>query len=167
VKFLTLIRHAKSSWKNPQLTDFERPLNKRGENDAPRMAERFRACEPSPDLLVSSPAARALETARVFARELGHPLSRLALREDVYDAGVSDLLRVVQSFDDRLDHVAVCGHNPALTELCRLLTAAPIDNIPTCGIAQIRLRVESWTETSPGCGTLAHFDYPKKHRKGD
>lgn len=167
MKLLSLIRHAKSSWNNPQLTDFERPLNKRGERDAPRMAARFRACKPSPDLLVSSPATRAVETARVFSRELGHPLSKLALQEDLYGADAWDVLRLVQGFDDRLDHIAVCGHNPALTEFCQLLTAAPIDNIPTCGIAQIRLRVESWSETSPGCGRLAHFDFPKKRRKAD
>ncbi len=164
MKLLTLVRHAKSSWKDADLTDFERPLNKRGERNAPVMGRKFAAALPRPDLFVASPAKRALATAQIFTAEAALPAPPLALEPDLYEADVPDFLRVIRGLDPAAQHVAIFAHNPALTEVANLLSDAGIPNIPTSGLVRIRLNVERWTDVTGHCGALEGIDLTDKER---
>jgi phosphohistidine phosphatase len=162
MKRLTLVRHAKSSWKDPELTDFDRPLNKRGKQDAPLMGERLAALEQRPELLVSSPAKRASKTARLIARELKIPDEQLIFKPEIYEAEPDALLEVVRGLDDRWEHVLLVGHNPGLTDLGNLLADCGIENIPTCGVLCLDFDAEGWQSLGPKSGILVFYDYPKK-----
>ncbi len=143
MKRLTLIRHAKSSWSHPEVDDFDRPLNKRGEKDAPMMGKRLAHQHAKPDLIISSPAHRAISTAIIMAQEIRFPIKAIVTNQDLYAADVSDLMRVLQQIDDTFDHVMVVGHNPGLTSLSYYLTQYQVDNIPTCGVVCIDCAIDS------------------------
>lgn len=164
MKNLILIRHAKSSWDDPALDDRDRPLNGRGKRDAPLMGAVLKERGLSPDRIVSSPARRALKTAKSIATAIGHPVGEIALDERVYLAEATTLLEVIQQFPETARQVVMFGHNPGFTELVNLLTDAGIGNVPTCGVASIEFSVASWSAVSPGSGRLGYFDYPKRHR---
>jgi len=159
---LTLVRHAKSDWSLPGQQDWDRPLNKRGQRDVPEMARRLRARRLRPDLVLSSPAVRALTTATVMARELRLDVSRIAQDERLYLAGAQDLLAVVRELGGDALHVMVFGHNPGITDFANRLSAGDqIDNLPTCGVFTATFDVASWDQLEPGTGDDAEFDYPK------
>ncbi|MGQ0700957.1 MAG: SixA phosphatase family protein [Panacagrimonas sp.] len=158
---LTLVRHAKSSWGDPGLDDFARPLNERGRRDAPAMALRVRKLKRLPDRLVSSPALRAITTARIFADSLNVRAKDIELGPQIYDASCKALLEVVRSLDPEVRHVMLFGHNPGFSELGRLLATCPFDEMPTCAVVCLELQVSSWRETGPGCGRVAEYLYPK------
>ena len=163
MKRLILMRHAKSSWDQPDLADFDRPLNKRGKRDAPLMARRLRDLPEKPDLILTSPAERALSTARIVADEIGFPKKKIVRRKDIYLAASGELLGVLQTIDNPLSRVLLCGHNPGLTNLGNYLANLHIVNIPTCGVVCLELAVDSWADLAQGCGTLVYFDFPKRH----
>jgi len=160
---LTLIRHAKSSWKDAALKDFDRPLNKRGRHDAPLMGRVIQHSGLRFDRIVSSPAQRAITTARLVAAELGYPEQQIQAREDLYEASAGQLLRCVQSLDDGWHSVALVAHNPGLTQLCNELSDAAIDNLPTCGVAVMDFDVDSWQAVHPQLGRLTRFEYPRMY----
>jgi phosphohistidine phosphatase len=162
LKRLTLVRHAKSSWKDPELTDFDRPLSKRGKRDAPLMGERLAGRDSRPELILSSPAKRARKTAKLMARKLELAADRLILEAEIYEAEPEALLKVIRGLDDRWAHVLLIGHNPGLTELGNLLADCGIENIPTCGALCLDFAAESWRSLGPQSGTLVFYDYPKK-----
>jgi phosphohistidine phosphatase len=162
MKSLTLIRHAKSSWKDVYLLDVDRPLNKRGKRDAPVMGRRLAERESTPDLLISSPATRALVTAQVIAEEIGYPLEDIVVDERIYGAGVTELLRVVRGLDDALDHVMCFGHNPGLTDFVNYLSPDTIGNVPTCGVLEFTFDIDTWVRVGHVEPTHIHFDYPKR-----
>lgn len=161
MKRLTLVRHAKSSWKDRSLRDFDRPLNKRGKHDAPMMGERLAKAKVKPDLIVSSPAQRALKTARVIADAIGYPRKQISEQKSIYEASHAALLELVQRFDDTFQHVMLFGHNPAFTYLANSLIREHIENVPTCGIVCIDFDVSSWADIGSDKGQLVFFDYPK------
>lgn len=158
---LTLVRHAKSSWGDPGLSDFERPLNARGLRDAPVMAERLHKQRRLPDLLVSSPALRAITTAQVFGKRLGIAAGNIEKSPCIYEASVNVLAQLVRGFDPRLRNVLMFGHNPGFSEFARLLATCPFDDMPTCAVASFELRIGEWRELGLGCGRLASYLYPK------
>ena len=160
VKTLYLCRHAKSSWKNPDLADFDRPLNNRGKRDAPEAGKRLQATGAKPQLLISSPAKRAIKTAQEVAAQLGYPKRKISTDERVYGG---DLLSVIHKIDDSHGCVALFGHNPGLTGLAEWLTGERIGNIPTSGICGIKFDLPSWSQVDNHTGKLVFFDYPKKH----
>jgi phosphohistidine phosphatase len=161
---LTLIRHAKSSWGEPELSDFDRPLNGRGLDDAPMMGRVMKNNGLEFDRMVSSPAQRAITTARLIAAETGHPEGAIATRTEMYDASVDTLLDCVQSLDAREPRTALVGHNPGMTQLYNALTGETLDNLPTCAVAVIEFDLDDWRAVHPGLGRVALFEYPKKHR---
>ena len=158
---MILVRHAKSSWKHPGLPDRLRPLNKRGQHDAPVMGKRLAKREITPDLIVSSPAARAMATAESIAREIGHPEEEIRADERLYGASAFELLEIIQELDDALEHVMLIGHNPGLTDLANDL-GCDIDNIPTCGIVEMEFDTDSWAHVDDVDPACVDFDYPKK-----
>lgn len=158
MKTLVLVRHAKSSWKDPELADFDRPLNKRGRRDAPFMARAFAKRGLAVDALVSSSANRALLTARAFAEALG---LEVAADRKYYAASVQDWMRFIGEFPESARTVVAFGHNPELTELANRLAGTEIDNVPTSGTVAVRFAAETWAGAKGG--ELLFFDYPKRH----
>jgi phosphohistidine phosphatase len=164
MKRLTLVRHAKSDWSLPGQNDWDRPLNKRGQRDAPEMARRLRSRRLKPDLILSSPAVRALTTATVMARELKVPAARVQQDERLYLASPSDLLAVIRELGGEAKHLMVFGHNPGMTECANQLSAGDqIDNLPTCGVFTAQFDIAAWSELDLNSGQDAEFDYPKNH----
>jgi phosphohistidine phosphatase len=161
MKMLYVIRHAKSSWDNPLLNDFGRPLNERGERDAPRMGKRLKERDVVPDLLLSSPASRALTTCEKIAAALAYPVANIKTNRDLYHAEDEEILQIVKKINDQHNIVLIFGHNPGLTDFVNRLTDTRIDNVPTCGIVACSLRVTSWQEVDWGKGEVEFFDYPK------
>ncbi|MEN8190008.1 MAG: histidine phosphatase family protein [Thermodesulfobacteriota bacterium] len=161
---LILIRHAKSSWADPRLSDWERPLNGRGKRDAPFMGQRLARHHCLPDRVIASPAKRARKTARVICKKLSFAKKKILFDDLLYTADLMDLYRVVRSCEDTVNRLFVVGHNFVITDFAVDLTGVHIDNIPTCGIAGIRFPSSSWSTVAPRSGKLLFFDYPKKHR---
>lgn len=160
-KRLLLIRHAKSDWGNASLRDFDRPLNKRGKKNAPEMAARLIKAQIKPNLLVSSPALRALTTATLFAEAWQIAPKAIKQEPKIYEASEKTLLSIVNGFDDEYETVALFGHNPGITDFANLLSDGHIYNMPTCSVAIIDFDLDSWALISSGTGNLAVFDYPK------
>lgn len=160
-KRLTLLRHAKSSWNNPSLDDRDRPLNKRGERDAPMMGQRLLKKNTRPSLILTSPAKRARQTARLIAREIGYPIEFLQTESDLYLAAPKKILDVIAQQDNTFNDLVVCGHNPGITELTNRLSGKSIDNVPTCGMVFLEADISSWDELGKTRCNLQEFDYPK------
>jgi phosphohistidine phosphatase len=159
---LTLVRHAKSDWSLPGQQDWDRPLNKRGQRDAPEMARRLRSRRLRPDLVLTSPAVRAVTTATVMARELKLNVARIAQDERLYLAGPQEMMQVVRELGGDAVHVMMFGHNPGITDFAnRLSSGDQIDNLPTCGVFTATFDVASWDTLEWGSGDDAEFDYPK------
>lgn len=165
MKQLYLIRHAKSSWDHPGLSDFDRPLNKRGERDAPRMGKRIKEREVAPDLMLSSPANRALTTCKEIAKILGYAKERIKTDERLYHADEDDMLHVLSEQTDNNEIIFLYGHNPGLTTFANELFNQNIPNIPTCGIVAGKLNISSWKEIELGCGKMELFDFPKRNKR--
>ncbi len=160
-KILYLVRHAKSSWKDASLSDMDRPLNKRGRRNSPEMGERMRVQGHHPDLIISSPANRAISTARNIARELDFDESEIVTDHDLYFSGAKSMLNVLESVDDRYRKVMMTGHNPTMEYLANRLCRTHHLNMPTCAIAIIGFDMESWAELHSTDGVLLGYDYPK------
>ena len=151
-----LLRHAKSSWDDTSLPDRERPLEPRGERDAAKMSKRWSQRHAKPDLIMSSPAARALATANVVAQGLDYKTKNIAVDDRLYAATVDALLAVIEALDDRLDRVMLVGHNPGFTELAHHFDSK-ITHMPTCALAEFSFDVDIWVgigQVKPTCTSL-------------
>ena len=164
MKTIYLVRHAKSDWGNASTGDFDRTLNQRGMKAAPFMAARLKQKGILPELVISSPATRALTTAVLFCETLGLPEEQIQQRIEIYRGGVLDLLKIVQQIPDTCMTAMLFGHNPTLTEFSNLLAGSYIGNMVTCGVAKIDLEIDSWKSANPDSGKLAWYDFPKKHQ---
>jgi phosphohistidine phosphatase len=163
MRTLTLIRHAKSSWKDSTLNDFDRPLNKRGTHDAPLMGRLLREQGIAFDLLVTSPALRALTTARLIAEALDYPERDLSVQPELYDADIKQLLAVIHRLPDQATTVGLVAHNPGLTGLCNYLSGENIENLPTCAVAAIAFDLDNWQAVWRNSGRLVRYEYPRKY----
>jgi len=166
LKRITLLRHAKSSHDDLSLMDRERPLSKRGERDAPLMAQRMLDRGARPSLILTSPAQRARQTARLIARKINYPIEFVQGEEELYLAGPETLLEVVGHQDNNFNDLVVCAHNTGITQLANRLGRASIDNVPTCGMVVLEAEVNSWAELPSAHCTLIHFDYPGNRDTG-
>lgn len=160
---LFLVRHAKSSWDDPDLADHARPLNKRGKRDAAAMAQRLAHRPSRPELIVTSPATRARRTAEAMAAALGFEPESLVVDPRIYDATVTRLLEVIRSLDDRHARVMLVGHHPGVSDLVTALANAKIEKMPTCSVAEVRCEVPSWTDVRDGGAALVELLTPKDH----
>jgi phosphohistidine phosphatase len=140
---LYLVRHAKSSWGEPSLPDRERPLNDRGKRDAPKMGRRLAALGVSPDVILASPARRALKTARILAEELGYRLEDIRVDARLYASEPDVLLQVIRELGDGKKCVMLVGHNPEMTELAHRFSSG-ITHLPTCAVAEFAFAADSW-----------------------
>jgi len=160
-KVLLIVRHAKAEETDFKKPDFKRVLNERGEKNAKEMAKRLKKKNLIPQKLFSSPALRAISTARYFADEFKIPQSEIIQDMEVYDALTINLLDCINRIDNKTDFVAIFGHNPSITDLVNKLCGSNIHNIPTCGMALISFPFESWQMLSQGTGELILYDFPK------
>jgi phosphohistidine phosphatase len=142
MKTVLILRHAKSSWKVPDITDHDRPLNRRGKRDAPKMGRLLKEKELVPDLVISSTATRAKDTASAVAKNSGYKGKKIKF-ESLYAAEPADYLAVIREITDNYQRVLIVGHNPSVEELIEMLTGE-IHIIPTCTLAQIEFVIENW-----------------------
>ena len=162
MKTLTLIRHAKSSWKDRTLRDRERPLNKRGTRDAPVTGQRIAAAGIRPSLIVSSPAVRAWTTAKAIAGELGYPIEFLQRDDNLYLASLDNWLDVVAAQEASFNSIMLFGHNPGLTDFANYLSPGLTHNVPTAGVVSVNIDRDDWLLYERPQTELALYDYPKK-----
>lgn len=160
-KTLILVRHAKSSWDDNSLPDFDRPLNDRGKGDAPVMARKLRDQKVKIDAFFSSPAQRAKKTASIFAKEYDTNKKDINLVPELYEAEVQDFYEVIGKVDRDYQNIAVFSHNPGITDFANSLTETRIDNIPTCGIFAIRVDSKKWSDFKDSKKEFWFFDSPK------
>ena len=164
MKTLILIRHAKSSWDDDSLEDKQRPLNDRGLRDAPVMGKRLKRQAKhgdKPDLILSSPAIRAVTTAELIADEIGYPRRQVKVNDQLYDTSADELLAVIRELDDRSNRVMLVSHNPALVDLAGRLTSGKITRMPTCGVVTLEYGVQAWSSIGEAKPGKVKFDSPK------
>jgi phosphohistidine phosphatase len=164
MKTLYIVRHAKSSWAESGLSDFDRPLNERGKRDAPRMGNRLKEKHILPHLMLTSPAKRAWSTCKRLAAIMGYAEEKIKTDNALYHANEEDILAVIRDVKDKHESLMVFGHNPGLTDFVNSIShdsTIDIDNIPTCGIVAFTLNITSWKDAGFGKGEFVFFDYPK------
>lgn len=164
MKSLLLIRHAKSSWADFSIKDFDRPLNDRGKKDAPAMAKRLLDKDITIDAFIASPAKRARKTAELFAKEYKAEKSSIIFFEELYLATASIFSEVISKTDDRFKTIAVFSHNEGITDFANSLTDTRIDDIPTCGIFAIKIKTKHWKDFLEAEKNFWFFDSPKKEK---
>jgi phosphohistidine phosphatase len=161
MKTLFLVRHAKSSWDDTELLDKDRPLNDRGKRDAPRMGRRLAKRDLKVDLILSSPASRAITTAEIIADKLDYKFKDIVVDARLYPGAVDDLVNIIHKLGDKLDRVMLVGHNPALAELAHSLSSE-ITDMPTCAVAEFTFNTKSWADASEATLATVALEYPKK-----
>ena len=143
------------------MSDVERPLNERGKKDAPEMAKRLRKKHVKIDAFISSPAKRALRTARFFAEEFGVKKDDIQIEKILYGALPSQFEQVVSLLKDKEETVTVFSHNPGITEYVNRLCDVRTDNMPTCSIFAVQADVEKWEDFAKAEKKFLFYDYPK------
>lgn len=163
MKLLTLIRHAKSSWDNANLSDFERTLNARGRRDAEYMSKLLPKLLPNPDMIYCSKAERAVETSRYFLETYNFPEEKVIYDYGIYENGIRYLIKLIQNVPETVNNLLIIGHNPDITAFSNAFTSTYFDNIPTCGIISIEFEIEKWSDLSNNIGKIKFYEYPKKY----
>ncbi len=161
MKKLILVRHAKSAWDNPSLSDFERTLTERGKSDVSMMAKRLKEKSIKLDLFISSSAKRAKKTAKLFMKEFEKDSKELQLLPSLYEASVKDFYDAIESLDDKNKTVALFAHNPGITDFVNSLDCHPVYNMPTCAVYAIATNTKHWKEFRTAEKEFLFFDYPK------
>ncbi|MDD3343494.1 MAG: histidine phosphatase family protein [Sulfurospirillaceae bacterium] len=163
MKKIYLIRHAKSSWNDGMLDDFSRPLNGRGKKDLQLMGERLAMFEVLPDAIFTSPAKRALKTAKALAKSIDYKKNKVSVVESLYESSFQDYLTLIHSVNDAYKDIFIVAHNPTITEVGERLSGAILTNIPTCAIVCLSFDVDHFKDIAEENGKILFFDYPKKH----
>ena len=166
MKTLILVRHAKSSWEEAGIDDFDRPLNERGKHDAPVMTKRLKNKNIDVDIFISSPAKRALRTAKYFAEEFDVDKKEIEQVSKLYGASVSTFLEVVSNIDEKNKIAVLFSHNPGITDFANTLTSVHIDNMPTCSIFAVQADADKWADFFRSEKNFLFFDYPKNPLEG-
>jgi phosphohistidine phosphatase len=161
MKTLFLVRHAKSSWDDPGLPDRDRPLADRGKRDVVEMGDRLAKRGVKPDLILSSPAMRALATAEAIATRLDRKRKDIVVDGRLYACQADHLLDVIQELGAKPEQVMLVGHNPELTEFAHRLSS-DITEMPTCAIAEFTFDAKSWSDIGKAKPASVTLDYPKK-----
>jgi phosphohistidine phosphatase len=159
MKTLLTLRHAKSSWDNPEWSDFDRPLNARGLDAARFVGGLIFERSIQPQLIISSPAKRAKQTA-VLVREISETAGELIYDERIYEASPLTLFNLVRELDDRFESIMLVGHNPGFEELVRILTTQAV-TMPTAALARVNLEIGTWADVETGTNELSFLIRPK------
>lgn len=165
MKKIYFIRHAKSSWKDETIDDFERPLNSRGKRDVAFMGKRLKMFEVKPDIIYTSPAVRAQKTAKELVKEMDYDKKKIKTIDTLFESSYEHYMELIHATDDQYASIFIIAHNPTITEVGERLSGAILSNIPTCAIVCISFEVESFKDISEESGHILFFDYPKKHFK--
>lgn len=163
MRIVYFVRHAKSSWDNPGLRDFDRPLNNRGLRDAPFMATVLKNKNVKIDRIISSPANRAKTTAGYFARAL--EVTDFEEDEIIYEAYTDEVLELVKEQPEHINHLMLFGHNPTFTSIANLFSNTYIANLPTCGIVEIELAADNWSDFNEENAIVKNIYFPKQFFK--
>jgi phosphohistidine phosphatase len=159
-----MIRHAKSSWANPLQSDFDRPLNDRGKEEAPAMGKKLKDSKVIPDLIISSNAKRTRQTAKKIAKEVGYDVDNIKWEEKLYHCIPSVFEEVIFGIDAKVKTVFIVAHNPGITEFVNQLSPDfSVDNMPTCGIVGVHLETDGWSNFSIVKHKVFLFEYPGKN----
>lgn len=159
MKTIYLVRHAKAVEHSSVIHDFYRPLSERGVGDAHEMAQKIHKQVSFPQLVITSPATRALTTAIIFSKKLGFPMEEIKLNKELYESTTKHYYKVISSLDENINTLFIFAHNPTITEFVnRIADGENISHIPTSGIAGIQF--ESWEDVPKNKGRLILFDYP-------
>ena len=162
MKTLILVRHAKSSWDDVNLPDFDRPLNKRGKEDAPKMAHRLQTKISKLDAILSSPAKRAKKTAESFAEAFKIKEKEIIYIPSLYHASGTDFINAIKELSDKLNTVALFSHNPGITYFVNeLVPDVQIDNVPTTSVFAVKIDTANWSDFISAKKEFLFFDYPK------
>ncbi len=159
MKTLLILRHAKSSWDNLQMSDFERPLNARGLEAAPFIGKIIYDKKLQPDLVLSSPAKRAKQTA-ILIKQSAQISANIKYEQKIYEASPLILVEIISEIDDNFALILLVGHNPGLESLVRIL-AGQLQPMPTAALAKINLNIEKWADIKADCGNLEFLITPK------
>ncbi len=157
-----IIRHGKSSWDTEGLDDIDRPLAGRGTRNAVTMANRLSELGLIPDLIFSSPASRALNTALIMSGAWGIEPASLQVHDELYMAYVSEIEQVVSRAPGKVLNLAIFGHNPSFTEYANIFLDEPLDNLPTAGVVVVTLESDRWKRIGRPHVTQTYVDYPKR-----
>ena len=163
MKTLYILRHAKSAWTYADLSDFERPLNERGIKTAPFMGELMAKKNFQPELILSSPAARAKQTA-LLVKKAGRMKAEIKYDERIYEASPLRLMEIVSEIENEIESVLLVGHNPGLEGLVKFLSGES-QQMPTAALAVVDLKAEDWNSVHPDCCTLRMLIRPKEEMK--
>jgi phosphohistidine phosphatase len=163
MKTLFVLRHAKSSWNNPNWSDFERPLNSRGLDAARFIGGLIYKRNLEPQIIISSPAKRAKQTA-VLVKEVAEISKPITFDERIYEASPLTLFNLIREFDEKYESVLIVGHNPGFENLVRMLTGETL-SMPTAALAKINLNIESWRELDAVSNELEFLIRPKDEMK--
>lgn len=161
MKTVCFIRHAKSSWDQAGLADIDRPLNIRGKTTAPLMAQIIADKGFTPDLIITSTAKRARQTAKFFRKQFGIKKQAVQFDPAIYGGDEQAIFEILRKVDDKIETVFLFGHNPTMNYLAALFSEDRI-HVPTCGILVVQLPIEHWSEVQPDHTALKHFIYPKQ-----
>jgi len=156
------MRHAKSSWDDFSISDFDRPLNKRGKLAAPLMGEVLKKKNVLPQLILSSPANRAQSTAKIIADTIGYSSENIIYHDSMYESSELNLFMILRAIDPTVDSCMLVGHNPSLTTVINQLSDFRLDNLPTAAVVAFTFD-GSWQDLAPNACEMLFYEYPKKH----
>jgi phosphohistidine phosphatase len=159
MKSVILIRHVKSDWSN-LLTDFDRPIREDKKEDARQIAKEIAKKGLLPELIVSSPGVRTLQTAKIFCSKWKYPFGKVLQEKSLYECMATDILSVINRVDDKYDTIAIVCHNPAITDFVNQYSDSSVDNVPTTGVVKITFERKHWKDIT-GEGKVNWFLYPK------
>ncbi|HEX8505391.1 MAG TPA: histidine phosphatase family protein [Hymenobacter sp.] len=161
MKTLYLLRHAKSSWSFDELSDQERPLNDRGRDDAPAMGQALAKRRICPDLVVSSPAVRAMSTAVLVAREMHYPHEKIVVEPGLYGAEVDGFLAIIRRLPNSAGSALLVGHNPVITDTANQLSPTSFNEMPTAAVVCLHFDCDRWEDVSKANAEFYFYDYPR------
>jgi phosphohistidine phosphatase len=161
MKTLYLVRHAKSSWDHPGLSDFERPLLETGIKKTRQIIEYLNKKKVIAELIISSPAVRALETARLIAGGIAYPIENIKTEQAIYEAGVDDYLDVINNTPDEIASMMIFGHNPTITFVANLFLEKKIELLPTSGVVSVTFNTERWSKITEMRPSKESVVFPK------
>lgn len=160
MKTLYLVRHAKSSKDPTGINDEERPLNEQGRHEAAYIAKRLKGRGIMPQVIYSSPAKRALDTAKIVSKEMGGPTGKIKVVDSLYASNIPKLLKVIRGIDDHVGQAAIFGHNPEFLGLVNYFVSRPIEEFPTCGVFAINFESGAWSKVGRKKGRMEFFEFP-------
>jgi len=162
MKTILFARHAKSNWNEAGISDFERPINEKGESDVHKMAKYLQQCGYLIHEILSSDATRAVTTAEEYKKHLT-PDMPVVLNHSIYQATHLDIIEIIKTLSEKKSTVMIVGHNPTMTDIVNYYTEDDVIDMPSCSVAIVQFEASNWNDLKTGSGDLLAFEYPKKH----